>query len=293
MMRSALESNPANALLINRAAAAQQSLGHWNEALALTRRAQILDPRSVSISSRIATTALWLRNYPEAKEGADRAIALAPTNLSSLQNSAMIALGRGDLPAARAIIAESPAGIDQDALVSYMTEYWDLYWVLTDAQQTRVLHLSPAAFDNDRSAWGIGLAEIYALRGDAVRSRAYADSAATSLEQQLKVAPQDPQRHVVLGLALAYLGRSADAIREGERGVALDPVSQDATNGPYNLHQLMRIYLLTGQTDKALDTLEQLLKMPYYLSPGWIRIDPTFAPLKGNPRFERLANGSA
>jgi hypothetical protein len=34
--------------------------------------------------------------------------------------------------------------------------------------------------------------------------------------------------------------------------------------------------------------LEPLLEMPYYLSPGWLRIDPTFAPLKGNPRFERL-----
>ena len=173
-----------------------------------------------------------------------------------------------------------------------MTEYWDLYWVLTDAQQARVLQLSPAAFDNDRGAWGIGLAEIYGLRGDAIRSRAYADSAVSALEQQLKAAPQDPQRRVVLGLALAYLGRSADAIREGEHGVALDPVSRDAVTASYNLHQLMRIYLLTGQTDKALDTLEQLLKTPYYLSPGWIRIDPTFAPLKGNPRFERLANGS-
>lgn len=287
-----LESNPAIAFLINRTSAVQQSLGHWNEALALIRRAQILDPRSVSISSRIATTALWLRNYPEAQEAADRAVALAPTSLTTLQNRAMIALARGDLPGARAIIAESPAGINQDALVSYMTEYWDLYWVLTDAQQARVLQLSPAAFDNDRGAWGIGLAEIYGLRGDAIRSRAYADSAVSALEQQLKAAPQDPQRRVVLGLALAYLGRSADAIREGEHGVALDPVSRDAVTASYNLHQLMRIYLLTGQTDKALDTLEQLLKTPYYLSPGWIRIDPTFAPLKGNPRFERLANGS-
>jgi hypothetical protein len=31
--------------------------------------------------------------------------------------------------------------------------------------------------------------------------------------------------------------------------------------------------------------------MPYHLSPGWLRIDPAFAPLKGNPRFEKLAAG--
>jgi hypothetical protein len=34
--------------------------------------------------------------------------------------------------------------------------------------------------------------------------------------------------------------------------------------------------------------LEPLLKVPYYLSPGWLAIDPNFAPLKGNPRFEKL-----
>ena len=43
--------------------------------------------------------------------------------------------------------------------------------------------------------------------------------------------------------------------------------------------------------EKALDQLEPLLKVPYYLSPGWLQIDPTFAPLKGNPRFERLIAG--
>jgi hypothetical protein len=31
--------------------------------------------------------------------------------------------------------------------------------------------------------------------------------------------------------------------------------------------------------------------MPYYLSPGWLRIDPTFSQLKGNPRFDRLVAG--
>jgi hypothetical protein len=53
----------------------------------------------------------------------------------------------------------------------------------------------------------------------------------------------------------------------------------------------VRIYLLVGEPEKALDQLEPLLKIPYLLSPGWLRIDPTFAPLKGNPRFERLVAG--
>jgi hypothetical protein len=38
--------------------------------------------------------------------------------------------------------------------------------------------------------------------------------------------------------------------------------------------------------------LEPLLTLPYHLSPGWLRIDPAFASLKGNPRFEKLAAGN-
>jgi hypothetical protein len=34
--------------------------------------------------------------------------------------------------------------------------------------------------------------------------------------------------------------------------------------------------------------LAPLLRVPYYLSPGWLRIDPTFDPLRKHPRFQRL-----
>jgi len=114
------------------------------------------------------------------------------------------------------------------------------------------------------------------------------DSARLVAEAQVRAAPDDPQRHVLLGLTLAYLGRKMEAEREGKRGVELLPISRDGYGGPYNQLQLVRIYLLTGEPDLALDQLEPLLRVPYYLSPGWLRIDPTFAPLKGNPRFERL-----
>jgi hypothetical protein len=93
---------------------------------------------------------------------------------------------------------------------------------------------------------------------------------------------------VLLGVALAYSGRKAEAIREGERGVALLSTREDAYTGAYNEHQLARIYILTGEPDKALDRLEALLRIPYYLSPGWLRIDPTFDPIRSHPRFKNL-----
>jgi hypothetical protein len=61
----------------------------------------------------------------------------------------------------------------------------------------------------------------------------------------------------------------------------------------YFLHQLARIYALVGEPEKAIDQLEQVLKLPYYLSPAWLRIDPTLEPLRKNPRFQKLVAGAA
>jgi tetratricopeptide (TPR) repeat protein len=204
-------------------------------------------------------------------------------------NKTMTYLAQGDLQRARQTIRDASAAAPPAVVAPYFANFFDLYWALPDDLQKLVLQLAPAAFD-DRAAWAIVFTQTYDLRGDKARARIYADSARLAFEDRLRALPDDPQNNVLHGLALAYLGRKAEAIAAGEKGVALLPISSDAFTGPYFQHQLVRIYLLVGEPMKALDRLEPLLTIPYYLSPGWLRIDPTFDSIRENPRFKRLVN---
>ena len=289
--RVGLERAPANADLLSSAAVAEVGLGRFDAALAHLDQALNFDPRSVHGMRVRANTRLMLRRWGEARADADRALALAPGNIYLAQMKVMTFLGEGDLAGARGVLRALPKDTDPTAVAVFMALDGDLYWVLDDAQQRLLLSLSPAPFGDDRSAWGSVLAQVYALRGDQTRARTYADSARIAIEARLRAAPSDAGQHVMLGLALALMGRRPDAIREAEHGVALLPVGKDAYVWPYLHHQLARIYVLAGEPEKAVDQLERLLNNPYYLSPGWLRIDPNFALLRGNPRFERLVAG--
>jgi TolB-like protein/Flp pilus assembly protein TadD len=284
--------DPNNAELLSAAALSEQSLGRWENALDYLERAEVLDPRSSLVVSRLSRTQLWLRRYEEAAATANRGISLEPAGVGIHQIKVMALLGQGDLAAARAAIRAVPPEVDPTDLVSQFANYWDLAWVLDADQQALLLRLTPAAFGGDRFAWAIVKAQTHAYRGDLRRARAYADSAVRASGQVLADTPDDAQRRVLLGLALAYAGRKKEAIREGERGVSLLPISKDAYTGPYLQHQLVRIYLLTGEPQKAVDLLAPLLDVPYYLSPGWLRIDPTFDPVRKLPRFQALVAGT-
>jgi hypothetical protein len=52
--------------------------------------------------------------------------------------------------------------------------------------------------------------------------------------------------------------------------------------------QRIRVYLAAGQQDKAIDYIEDLMGRQYFLKPGYLKVDPTFDPLRNNPRFQKL-----
>jgi serine/threonine-protein kinase len=279
---------PNNAELLKGIGLAERSRGKWELSQQVFTRALALDPRSVSVARRLTYNLTRMHRLPEALVAADRALALDSTAPELWESKAIVLLGQGKLPETRALLEEGMRHADPVALVEYLATYFDLYWALSDEQQHLLVGLSPAPFDGDRQTWGLALAGTWLLRGDTARARAYADSARVAGAAHLREVPRDAQLHALQGTALAILGRKAEAIREGRRAVELSPPSVDA-NAPYYMqHQLARSYIMGGEQERALDLIEPLLRANYHLTPGWLRVDPTFDPLRRNPRFQRL-----
>jgi TolB-like protein/DNA-binding winged helix-turn-helix (wHTH) protein/Flp pilus assembly protein TadD len=287
-MEQARRLSPANADYATSVGHTRQNLGQWEASLGDLEEAQRLDPRSVTSLRRLGFSALRLHRTSESRKAYDRGLALAPTNLTLLNQKAMTYLAEGNLAEARAVLKAAPREVDPTALVAHMANLADLSWVLDEAQRDLLLRLTPSAFDENRAVWAHCLAQVSALKRDEANVRKYAELARADFVRQLEAVPQDAQVHALLGVSLAYLGRKAEAIRAAERAVELLPTSKNAHLGPYIQHQLVRVYILTGEHEKALDMLEPLLKTPYHLTPEWLEIDPNFDTLRQNSRFKRL-----
>ncbi len=114
------------------------------------------------------------------------------------------------------------------------------------------------------------------------------EEAMKSLESKLRENPEDHRLHSSLGIAYAGLGLKEEAIRAGERGVDILPVSEDAMSGTVQLEDLAQIYTMVGEYNLAIDQIEYLLSIPGNLSIPLLRIDPKWDPLRENPRFKKL-----
>ncbi len=149
----------------------------------------------------------------------------------------------------------------------------------------------PSGF-NDTISYFLTKAKIYGLLKQPQLKLVYYDSARIILENKVRSRLSEAAFHSYLGIAYAGLGRKEEAIREGKKGVELLPVSKDAVDAPVFVQILAQIYVMTGDYDSAIDQLEYLLSIPSNISIPYLRIDPTWAPLRNQPSFQRLLAGN-
>ena len=287
----ALQLAPNDAAVLSAAGAADLARGDLNAAAAKLERARDLDPRSPGPLSNLQRVYLFQRRYADAIGAGEAATALSPTNVQIAEWEAMVYVAQGDLAAARKVVqATVDRGNPAPSVAAIFGGYYEMSWVLEDSERNLLLRLTPAAFDDDRAWWGQTLAIAHAEQGNMTAARAYADSALPKTKVLLEASPNDGQTQAFYALMLALSGRKAEALTAAERAMALGEANQ--TNRSYDELLVVRTYLAAGEPEKALDLIDKLLKANFYVTPAWLGIDPTFNPLRGNPRFERMVKGS-
>jgi len=282
---------PNNARLLSDLAGVDYGRGQLEQALSTLRRVRELDPRSPYEAGLTSVVLESLRRFPEASAAMDRALSLDPTDPWAYGQKMVVQLDQGDL---RGVEATFQAGADRLGLaemVAHLGRQWVLQGLLPDSAQIALAQLQPSAMDNDTIDWALSLALVHDLRRDHAHAAAYADTARAVLERRLQGEPGDRLLLGSLALAYALEGRSQDSRRTSESRVLQNPID-DLAFLRVDLWSTSRACLARGDTTAAVEVLEKLVAAPSGMTKAWLKVDPTFAPLRGNSRFVRLVTGS-
>jgi serine/threonine-protein kinase len=225
-----------------------------------------------------------MRRYDSAIAYYDRASAIAPALSGPYSGKAWVYMMRdGDIEGAYDILERASKIVHWTGSLSYYRVM--IYICAGDYEKALKEFALTDMFSSDRN---VHRAAIYWIQGDSISEHRYYDSARVNLEARLAAGQDHAELHSALGLAYAGLGRAAEAIREGELAVRRAPISADAFFNVWHVIRLCRIYVMTGEHDKAIDQLELLLSVPARISVASIRVNPFWAPLRDHPRFQAL-----
>jgi tetratricopeptide (TPR) repeat protein len=264
--------------------------GQWNKALAYERESERLNPLDDRQAAGLGGLYAALRQFPAANYYFDRALAQKPRSVSHRLEKALSYLNlTGDLRRAQQLLPDVSENISPTGTHDVAMSLSDIVLLLSDEQQTRLLELTPAALKGDTAALALAKGLVHHRRNQGDLARASFDSARVVLQEKVRRNPNgDAFYHAMLGLALAGLGHSGDAVREGEQGVALLPYPAGGPESTLMPANLARIHVLLGNRERAIDALTTVLSRPGPLSAAWLRVDPFWDALRTSPRFQRL-----
>jgi serine/threonine-protein kinase len=268
--------------------------GRWHEAVASLERASSLDPRSGFVLTDLGEAYLMMRRYTEAEQALDRAAALGPDVPFAYDLLMRLYVNRdGSLERSRQVARQALSRMAFGRL--FGSGYRELgclplyALIVSDSTyQTELMSLTPALMDGDTLAYLVFKGSLYRYRNEPSLARVYDDSTRSEALAVIARHEDNAFTEAELAIADAHLGRGAEAVKAGKRAVILTPPSKDAVFGLEGPMALAEVYATLGDADSAVSQLEALLAVPSLASGGWLRIDPVWAPLRGNPRFEAL-----
>ena len=267
--------------------------GRWEDSTRNMERALELDPRNLLVLQQMSLTYENLRRYDDMISVLDRAIALAPDQVSLRVQRGLAELDwHADTKPLHSTIDSIVH--DNPNLVQTLGDQW-LFLALCerdpDAAQHALAGMSAADGCNRDDIpfpvfWCQGL--LAQTRGDTEVAHTAFTRARAEVDKIVRDQPNYAKAVCALGMIDAALGRKKEAIEEGRRATELLPMDKDFVDGAVLVQYLAIIYAWSGEKDAALNQLSALVKLPGYLSYGQLRLDPYWDPLRGDPRFDQI-----
>lgn len=258
--------------------------GNFDEALSRLLEADAISATPASVRE-LALTYRMMGRFDDAEAQLQRAAEMDPGSQATKGSLAWFEFqARGDLSAVRPFLSEYAEG--------YVGNRW--FVAMVDGDYEAAL----AALEMPGSDPLVGQYSIrprslmagltYARMGDAEQAQASFQAARETVAALVAEGPEDPRTHLALGLALAGLGMTEEAVAAGRAGVELLPPERDALIGPQSVWWLAEICATAGDTEGAVQEIERLVSLPIGFSPEAILVDPWLQGVVDDPRLQGL-----
>ena len=267
--------------------------GRWEESVHNFKQALELDPHNLNTLQQLSASYQILRRYQEMADVLDRVLLIAPHDIDTRVFRAQVDLDwRADTrPLHRtveAVLAENPA-----AGPSFVRAWFLMAECERDfaAAERALMALGENTFGSDMVQFSrsYGQGQVARWRGDMDAAHVAFSAARVQQEELVRADPDYAPALCVLGLIDGALGRKEEALRHGRRAVELLPVEKDAVNGVHMIVYFATIAAWTGEKELALEQLTLATGLPNRtVSYGRLKLHPSWDPLRGDPRFEKI-----
>jgi TolB-like protein/Tfp pilus assembly protein PilF len=291
-LKTAQQTLPNDARIFQMMGYIQRRQGRWQESTQNLERSGNLDPRNTETLQQIALSYGVLRRYAEEKSVLDRALAIEPNDLSTKVALAAVQFHwKADIGPLHQTM-DSLSGANAGAWSSAADEA--LSCALAERDVVASKNVLNTIGDTPLTDYSVQLNRpiiegvIARMTGNDDDARAMFNAARAQQEKTVQAEPNYGPALCVLGLIDAGLGRNEDALREARRAVNLVSVEKDALVGPTMIKYLAMIAAWTGDKDLACEQLAIAVRPPSTISYGQLKLLPSWDPLRGDPRFEKI-----
>jgi TolB-like protein/Flp pilus assembly protein TadD len=272
----------------------QRRLGFFDEALANMRKAESLDPRTVSWPGGVAELLAAKHRYAEAVAAYDRALNLRPDDTGLIANKSGVYLDMDELDQAqRTLGSVSSTGAmeivaAQATLLLYRREFEGAARLMRELPANQGGPDRPLPADQSLPV-ALYWADLEMFAGHRDVAERICKQVVLTLDRALAASPalnDETFMQNMLARAQANLGDRDAALRAANRVIEL--VDNDSKEMPAAHEQLAMVYAHFGEAAPAVEALKPLLGVPYGPSVSELKHSGYFEAIRHDPGFQQL-----